>query len=70
MLAVGLAIAAMVVASRALSRRTGVPYPVFLVLAGAAAAFVPGLPVIHLEPKVVFLGFLPPLVYHAGGHRG
>ncbi|MGH9083494.1 MAG: Na+/H+ antiporter, partial [Acidimicrobiales bacterium] len=66
LLGVGLAMAVVVVASRALARRTGVPYPVFLVVAGAAGSFVPGVPAIHLDPKVVFFGFLPPLIYHAG----
>lgn len=65
-LGVGLAVAAVVVTSRLLARRTGLPYPVFLVVAGAAAGFVPGIPAIRLDPNVVFLGFLPPLVYHAG----
>ena len=65
-LAAGIGIAAVVVASRTLSRLTGAPYPVFLVLAGAAASFLPALGHIGLEPRVVFLGFLPPLVYHAG----
>lgn len=66
LLAVGLVMAAMMVASRALARRTGLPYPVFLVIAGSAMAFVPNVHAVHLEPRIVFLGFLPPLVYHAG----
>ncbi|MGH9105958.1 MAG: Na+/H+ antiporter [Acidimicrobiales bacterium] len=65
-LGVGLAIAVVVVASRTFARRTGVPYPVFLVVAGSAASFVPHMGNVALEPQVVFLGFLPPLVYHAG----
>ncbi|HET6795114.1 MAG TPA: Na+/H+ antiporter [Acidimicrobiales bacterium] len=65
-LAVGFALAAVVVGSRFLARRSSVPYPVFLVVAGAAASFVPHIPEVRLDPKVVFLGFLPPLVYHAG----
>lgn len=65
-LGVGLAVAVVVVASRLLARRTGIPYPVFLVVAGAAAGFLPGVPAVRLDPQVVFLGFLPPLVYHAG----
>jgi CPA1 family monovalent cation:H+ antiporter len=66
-LVVGLAIAVVVVASRILSRRrSGIPHPVFLVVAGAAAGLVPGSPAVHLNPRLVFLGFLPPLVFHAG----
>jgi len=45
--------------------RLNVPYPVFLVLGGLAIGFVPGLPEIELEPDVVLLVFLPPLVYYA-----
>lgn len=62
----GLAVAMVVVASRWLARRTGVPYPVFLVIAGAAGSYLPRLGHVQLQPDVVFLGFLPPLVYHAG----
>lgn len=39
--------------------------PILLVLGGLAIAFVPGLPRVHLEPDVVFLIFLPPLLYEA-----
>ena len=54
-LAAGLGIAVVVVASRTLSRRTRVPYPVFLVVAGALASFIPGLGPVTLDPRVVFL---------------
>jgi CPA1 family monovalent cation:H+ antiporter len=43
-----------------------VPAPIVLVLGGLAIAFVPGLPTVELDPEVVFLVFLPPLVYAAG----
>lgn len=43
-----------------------VPAPIVLVLGGLAIAFVPGLPEIELDPDVVFLVFLPPLVFSAG----
>ncbi|UJA19791.1 Na+/H+ antiporter [Thermoleophilia bacterium SCSIO 60948] len=41
------------------------PDYVVLVLAGLAIGFIPGLPEIRLEPDVVFLLFLPPLLYRA-----
>jgi Na+/H+ antiporter len=66
LLAGGLIAGAVVVACRAISARSGLPYPVFLVVAGAGISFIPRIPQFHLDPKVVFLGFLPPLVYHAG----
>jgi CPA1 family monovalent cation:H+ antiporter len=43
-----------------------VPAPIVLVLGGLAIAFVPGLPTVELDPDVIFLIFLPPLVYAAG----
>ncbi len=48
-----------------LARRVGVPYPILLVLGGLGLAFVPGLPTVELEPDVVFLVFLPPLLFSA-----
>jgi CPA1 family monovalent cation:H+ antiporter len=43
-----------------------IPAPIVLVLGGLAIALVPGLPEAELEPDVIFLVFLPPLVYAAG----
>src|ERR1700722_15356111 len=48
-----------------LARKLGIAYPVVLVLGGLALGLVPGLPAIHPEPDLVFLIFLPPLVYIA-----
>ncbi len=42
-----------------------IPFPVLLVLGGLALSFVPFLPVIRLNPEVVFFLFLPPLLYPA-----
>jgi len=47
------------------ARRTGLPYPVLLVLGGLAIGLVPGLPQMRLQPDVVFYFFLPPLLYPA-----
>src|SRR5947199_7898558 len=47
----------------ALARRLGVPYPIVLVVGGAVLGFVPGLPEIKLNPEVVLVVFLPPLLY-------
>src|SRR5882724_11097981 len=47
------------------ARKIGVPYPILLVIAGGLLAFVPGLPKIQLDPKLVFDLFLPPLLYPA-----
>jgi CPA1 family monovalent cation:H+ antiporter len=48
-----------------LANLIGVPYPITLVLGGAAIGFVPGLPSVELEPEIVLLIFLPPLLYGA-----
>jgi Na+/H+ antiporter len=48
-----------------LAKKVALPYPVLLVLGGLALGFVPGLPAVQLEPEVVFLFLLPPLLYPA-----
>src|SRR5689334_21927591 len=48
------------------ARRIAVPYPVLLVLGGLALGLVPGLPRPELEPDIVFLLFLPPILFAAG----
>ena len=46
-----------------LADRVNVPYPILLVLGGLVLGLVPGLPPVELEPELVFLLFLPPLLY-------
>src|SRR5919205_1830920 len=61
-----LLIAGLLVAVAALStlaRRLSVPYPIVLVVGGALIGFVPGLPEVKLDPEVVLVVFLPPLLY-------
>ncbi len=43
-----------------------IPYPIVLVLGGLAIGFIPGGPTLELQPDVVFLVFLPPLLQSAG----
>src|SRR5919112_2011755 len=45
--------------------RVKIPYPILLVLAGIIIGLVPGLPTVELNPEIVFLVFLPPLLYAA-----
>jgi len=40
-----------------------VPYPIVLVLGGLGLGLVPGIPEIELDPDLVLLIFLPPLLY-------
>jgi Na+/H+ antiporter len=49
----------------AIAQRIKIPYPILLTLAGVAIAFVPHVPRIPLQPDLVFLIFLPPLLYAA-----
>jgi monovalent cation/hydrogen antiporter len=42
-----------------------VPYPIPLVIGGLALGLIPGMPDAHLEPDLVLLVFLPPLLYSA-----
>jgi monovalent cation/hydrogen antiporter len=48
-----------------LTRNWSIPYPTVMVLVGVLIALVPGLPDVQLTPDVVFLIFLPPLLYAA-----
>ena len=49
----------------ALARLLDVPYPIVLVIGGAVVGFIPGMPSIRLDPDVVLVVFLPPLLYGA-----
>jgi Na+/H+ antiporter len=59
------AILAAAAALLALAPRLRVPYPILLVVGGLALGLMPGLPQITLDPKVVLIGILPPLLYAA-----
>jgi Na+/H+ antiporter len=43
----------------------GVPYPILLVVGGSLVGFAPGVPEIELDPDLVLLIFLPPLLFNA-----
>jgi monovalent cation/hydrogen antiporter len=47
------------------ARRIGVPAPILMVLGGIAIGFIPGFPAVQLQPDLVFVVFLPPLLYVA-----
>lgn len=51
-----------------LSNRYKFPFPIVLVLCGIVISLTPGLPVIALDPDVVFVIFLPPLLYYSAWH--
>src|SRR5262245_23646418 len=48
-----------------LAHRLQKPYPILLVVGGLIFASIPGLPRVPLNPELVFLIFLPPLLYPA-----
>ena len=48
-----------------LGQRLKISYPIFLVMAGLGISFIPGIPQIGLNPEIIFLIFLPPLLYEA-----
>lgn len=56
---------AVVTALAEVTDRVKIPYPILLVLAGIAIGIIPGLPHVSLEPEIVFLVFLPPVLYAA-----
>jgi Na+/H+ antiporter len=47
----------------AAARAINVPYPIVLVLGGVVFGLVPGLPHVQLDPDLVLVLFLPPLLY-------
>jgi monovalent cation/hydrogen antiporter len=54
-----------VVVFATLARKLETPYPIVLVIGGLLLGFVPGMPHVPLNPDVIFLVFLPPLLYGA-----
>lgn len=48
-----------------LAKKLQIAYPVLLVMAGLLISFIPGLPKIELEPELIFVIFLPPILYEA-----
>ena len=48
-----------------LARHLGLPYPIALVLGGAAIGFVPGLPRLPFDPNLILVLVLPPILYQA-----
>lgn len=57
------ALLVVLVALVALANRLNISYPIILVLGGLLLAIPPRLPEIRLEPDIVFLVFLPPLLF-------
>ena len=62
-LILGLLIAVAVLVT--IARRLGIAYPIFLVIGGLVLGLVPGIPRVDIEPDLIFLVVLPPLLYIA-----
>ncbi len=57
---------AAIIALALLAKKLRVPYPIVFVIGGALLGLIPGTPTIALEPNLVFLLFLPPLIFGDG----
>jgi len=60
---VALVLLVLVVLFAVVAQRLKTPYPIVLVIAGLALSFIPSIPKIQLNPEIVFLVVLPPLLY-------
>ena len=51
-----------------LAKRLSIPYPIVLVIGGLFLSLVPRAPHVSLDPNIVFLVILPPLLFSAAFH--
>ncbi len=58
-------ILAVLISLSALINKIKIPHPIFMVVAGLIIGFIPALPNLALDPEIIFLIFLPPLLYDA-----
>lgn len=63
-----LLIMALMLGASALAEKIKVPAPILLILLGMAVGFIPSIPDVELDPEIVMLIFLPPLLYDAAFH--
>lgn len=60
-----LALVLVIISAIMLANKLKVAYPILLVIAGLAISFIPGTPAIRIDPELIFIIFLPPLLYEA-----
>lgn len=60
-----LAMIAAIVLLKMLADRFKIAYPILIVSAGLILGFIPGLPIIRVDPNLIFFIFLPPLLFEA-----
>lgn len=62
---IGIAVLLSVMILVLIGQKLKVAYPIFLVIAGLIVSLIPGMPAIEIEPDLVFLIFLPPILFEA-----
>ncbi|OBW41046.1 Sodium, potassium, lithium and rubidium/H(+) antiporter [Chryseobacterium sp. MOF25P] len=60
-----LAMVAVIVVLNMFAAKLKIAYPILLVVGGLIISFIPGLPVIKIDPDLIFFIFLPPLLCDA-----
>jgi Na+/H+ antiporter len=60
-----LAMVAAIVLLNMWATKLKIAYPILLVVAGLLVSFIPGLPVLRIDPDLIFFIFLPPLLCEA-----
>ena len=63
-----LALLVLVAALAFLAKRLSIPYPIVLVIGGLCLSLLPQAPRVSLDPNIVFLVILPPLLFSAAFH--
>ncbi|SER42894.1 Na+/H+ antiporter [Pedobacter rhizosphaerae] len=58
-------ILAIMIGLSAIADKIKLPYPILLIIAGISIGFIPNLPQVDINPEIIFLLFLPPLLYDA-----
>lgn len=48
-----------------IAQKIHVPYPIILILGGAALSFIPGIGNIYFNPNLILMIFLPPILYYS-----
>ncbi|MBA4166863.1 MAG: cation:proton antiporter, partial [Chitinophagaceae bacterium] len=48
-----------------LARKIKIAYPIVLLAGGLALSFIPAIPPVSIDPEMIFVVFLPPLLYDA-----
>lgn len=60
-----LAMIAIIVLLNMWATKLKIAYPILLVVGGLLISFIPGLPVVRINPNLIFFLFLPPLLFDA-----